>query len=121
MVSCNFVQFQVISCNTMLTTQRKKAILDELARNGQVLAGELSTAFGVSEDTVRRDLRELAAEGRLQRVHGGALPSSPAVANLAGRQAIGSEAKAAIGRAAARMIAPGQIAFIDGGTTAIQL
>ncbi|ONR53032.1 DeoR family transcriptional regulator, partial [Burkholderia cenocepacia] len=57
----------------MLTTQRKKAILDALARDGQVLAAELSVQFGVSEDTVRRDLRELAAEGLLQRVHGGAL------------------------------------------------
>ncbi|WP_109482822.1 DeoR/GlpR family DNA-binding transcription regulator [Paraburkholderia sp. C35] len=105
----------------MLTSQRKKLILDALKRDGQVLAKPMSEVFGVSEDTVRRDLRELAAEGKLQRVHGGALPSSPAVADLAGRQAIGSEAKAAIGRAAAQMIAPGQIAFVDGGTTAIQL
>jgi DeoR/GlpR family transcriptional regulator of sugar metabolism len=70
---------------------------------------------------VRRDLRELAADGRLQRVHGGALPSSPAAADLAGRQGIGSTAKAAIGKAAAQMIAPGQIAIVDGGTTAVQL
>ncbi|WP_455732205.1 DeoR family transcriptional regulator, partial [Burkholderia stabilis] len=59
----------------MLTTQRKKAILDALARDGQVLAVELSAQFDVSEDTIRRDLRELAAEGLLQRVHGGALPA----------------------------------------------
>lgn len=38
MVTCSFVQFQDISCNAMLTTQRKKAILDTLARDGQVLA-----------------------------------------------------------------------------------
>jgi DeoR/GlpR family transcriptional regulator of sugar metabolism len=105
----------------MLTSQRKKLILDALKRDGQVLAKPLSESFGVSEDTVRRDLRELAAEGKLQRVHGGALPSSPAVADLAKRRSIGSEAKAAIGRAAAQMIAPGQIAIVDGGTTAIQL
>src|ERR1700759_3831357 len=130
MVSCKFVRNQENSCNTMhaiipintmLTSQRKKMILDALKRDGQVLAKPLSEAFGVSEDTIRRDLRELAAEGKLQRVHGGALPSSPAVANLEGRRTIGSEAKAAIGRAAAKMIAPGQIAIVDGGTTAIQL
>ncbi|MGV7247087.1 DeoR family transcriptional regulator, partial [Caballeronia sp. M23-90] len=57
----------------MLTSQRKKAILDALARDGQVLAKQLSETFDVSEDTVRRDLRELAGEGLLQRVHGGAL------------------------------------------------
>ena len=105
----------------MLTSQRKQLILDALARDGQVVAKTLSVAFGVSEDTVRRDLRELAAEGRLQRVHGGALPSSPAAVDFAGRQGIGSTAKAAIGKAAAQMIAPGQIAIIDGGTTAVQL
>ncbi|MGF6757098.1 DeoR/GlpR family DNA-binding transcription regulator [Paraburkholderia sp. GAS42] len=105
----------------MLTSQRKQLILDALARDGQVVAKTLSAAFGVSEDTVRRDLRELAAEGRLQRVHGGALPSSPAAVDFAGRQGIGSTAKAAIGKAAAQMIAPGQIAIIDGGTTAVQL
>ncbi|SIT48054.1 Transcriptional regulator of sugar metabolism [Paraburkholderia piptadeniae] len=110
-----------IQANPMLTSQRKKLILDALKRDGQVLAKPLSKSFGVSEDTVRRDLRELAAEGKLQRVHGGALPSSPAVADLAKRWSIGSEAKAAIGRAAAQMIAPGQIAIVDGGTTAIQL
>ncbi|MGF6778504.1 DeoR/GlpR family DNA-binding transcription regulator [Paraburkholderia sp. GAS334] len=105
----------------MLTSQRKQLILNALARDGQVVAKTLSAAFGVSEDTVRRDLRELAAEGRLQRVHGGALPSSPAAVDFAGRQGIGSTAKAAIGKAAAQMIAPGQIAIIDGGTTAVQL
>ncbi|WP_412180104.1 DeoR family transcriptional regulator, partial [Variovorax paradoxus] len=57
----------------MLTRQRKQHILSVLARDGQVVAKPLSEALGLSEDTIRRDLRELAAEGRLQRVHGGEL------------------------------------------------
>lgn len=105
----------------MLTTQRKKAILDELARNGQVLAGELSTAFGVSEDTIRRDLRELAADGRLQRVHGGALPVSPALASFEQRQDIEAAAKRRIARRAVELIAPGQTVIVDGGTTSALL
>jgi DeoR/GlpR family transcriptional regulator of sugar metabolism len=105
----------------MLTTHRKQAILAALRRDGQVIAKALSEAFGVSEDTVRRDLRELASEGLLQRVHGGALPSSPAAADFAQRQQIGLAAKTAIARAAAQMIQPGQIAILDGGTTAVQL
>ncbi|MGQ2999858.1 MAG: DeoR family transcriptional regulator, partial [Variovorax sp.] len=64
----------------MLTRQRKQHILSVLARDGQVVAKPLSEALGLSEDTIRRDLRELAAEGRLQRVHGGALPLAPAEA-----------------------------------------
>lgn len=105
----------------MLTEQRKKAILDALARDGQVLAKALSETFGVSEDTVRRDLRELAAEGRLQRVHGGALPASPAVATFAQRQDIESTEKQTIAKAAAAMISEGQVVIIDGGTTSAHL
>ncbi|HIE4192974.1 MULTISPECIES: DeoR/GlpR family DNA-binding transcription regulator [Burkholderia] len=105
----------------MLTTQRKKAILDALARDGQVLAAELSVQFGVSEDTVRRDLRELAAEGLLQRVHGGALPASPAIAPFAQREALEAKEKRRIARRAAQMIAPGQVAIVDGGTTSALL
>ncbi|AIO34175.1 DeoR/GlpR family DNA-binding transcription regulator [Burkholderia cenocepacia] len=105
----------------MLTTQRKKAILDALTRDGQVLAVELSAQFGVSEDTVRRDLRELAAEGLLQRVHGGALPASPAVAPFAQREALETAEKRRIARRAAQMIGPGQVAIVDGGTTSALL
>ncbi|CAB3800135.1 Glycerol-3-phosphate regulon repressor [Pararobbsia alpina] len=105
----------------MLTTQRKAAILDALARDGQVLAGELSTTFGVSEDTIRRDLRELAAEGLLQRVHGGALPVSPAIAPFERRQDIESVAKRRLARHAVGMIASGQIVIVDGGTTSALL
>ena len=90
----------------MLTSQRKKAILKTLARDGQVLAKQLSETFGVSEDTVRRDLRELAGEGLLQRVHGGALPASTAVAPFAERSGLESSAKRAIATAAAAMIGP---------------
>ncbi|WP_346949014.1 DeoR/GlpR family DNA-binding transcription regulator [Dyella sp.] len=105
----------------MLTSQRKQAILAALQRDGQVVAKAMSETFGVSEDTVRRDLRELAAEGLLQRVHGGALPASPAMADFAHRQHIGAEAKSAIAHRAAQMVLPGQVVFIDGGTTCVQL
>ncbi|MFK4443419.1 DeoR/GlpR family transcriptional regulator of sugar metabolism [Caballeronia udeis] len=105
----------------MLTSQRKKAILKTLARDGQVLAKQLSETFGVSEDTVRRDLRELAGEGLLQRVHGGALPASTAVAPFAERSGLESSAKRAIATAAAAMIGTGQVVIIDGGTTSAEL
>jgi len=105
----------------MLTQQRKAHILEVLRRDGRIVAKTLSQELGLSEDTIRRDLRELAAEGLLQRVHGGALPASPALADFAGRQELAPGAKAAIGRAAARMIQPGQVVFLDGGTTAVQV
>lgn len=77
--------------------------------------------LGLSEDTIRRDLRELASEGLLQRVHGGALPASRAIADFAGRQALATEEKVAIGRAAAQLVQSGQVVFVDGGTTTVQL
>jgi DeoR/GlpR family transcriptional regulator of sugar metabolism len=121
MVSCGFVQNQENSCKLMLTSQRRKAILQALKRDGQVLAKPLAETFGVSEDTVRRDLRELAADGKLQRVHGGALPASSADAPFGERQRIESAAKRAIGKAAAGMIRTGQVVIVDGGTTSAEL
>ena len=108
----------------MLTHQRKHYLLDLLQREGQIVAKAVSDSLGMSEDTIRRDLRELAKEGLLQRVHGGALPllpRSPALAPFAGREQLSSDIKPAIGRAAAAMIQAGQVVFIDGGTTAVQL
>ncbi len=105
----------------MLTSQRKQHILDVLKREGQVIAKTLSQELGLSEDTIRRDLRELAQEGLLQRVHGGALPVSPALANFAGREDILQEEKVAIGKAAARLIKNRQVVILDGGTTAVQV
>lgn len=104
----------------MLTTERKAHILAVLQRDRRLVAKTLSEELSLSEDTIRRDLRELASEGLLQRVHGGALPASPALADFAGRQQIASEGKVAIGRAAAGLVRPGQIIFVDGGTTAVQ-
>jgi DeoR/GlpR family transcriptional regulator of sugar metabolism len=105
----------------MLTTHRKQQILAILKQSGQVIAKDVSLSMGVSEDTIRRDLRELAQEGLLQRVHGGALPASPAVADFAGRELLTPDGKVAIGRAAASMIQPGQVVILDGGTTARQV
>jgi DeoR/GlpR family transcriptional regulator of sugar metabolism len=105
----------------MLTRQRKELILARLRAEGQVVAKVVAQETGLSEDTIRRDLRELAAEGRLQRVHGGALPSSPALADLPGRRTVAQSGKAAVGQAAAAMVQPRSCVFLDGGTTTAEL
>jgi DeoR/GlpR family transcriptional regulator of sugar metabolism len=105
----------------MLTAERRQHILATLRRDGKVLASELSAALGVSEDTIRRDLRELAEAGLLQRVHGGALPRSPASASFAARQSQAPAAKEAIARAAAQLLRDGQVIILDGGTTTLQV
>ena len=105
----------------MLSAQRRQIILDRLAQSGQVSVTTLSLEWAVSEDTVRRDLRDLAAEGLVQRVHGGALPSSPALANYERREVLSIDSKTRLGKAAANLIQAGQVVAIDGGTSNLQL
>lgn len=105
----------------MLTQQRKRHLLDVLKSAGRIVAKESAISLGVSEDTVRRDLRELAADGLLLRVHGGALPASRATENLAARSTISMAEKSALARAAAGLIRAEQVIFLDGGTTTLEL
>ncbi|MDM9626750.1 DeoR/GlpR family DNA-binding transcription regulator [Rhizobium sp. S152] len=105
----------------MLTTQRKSLILDILSRDGQVIAKRVAEEFSLSEDTIRRDLREMAAEGLLKRVHGGALPIAPALPDFSARREVASQAKQKLGAKAAGMIQPGQMIFLDGGTTTAEV
>lgn len=101
----------------MLTTERKAIILERLARDGKVVAKELAREMGLPEDTLRRDLRGLAADGLLQRVHGGALPASPDLPDFSTRKAIGVGEKGGLGGFAAGLVEPNMTIFIDGGTT----
>jgi DeoR/GlpR family transcriptional regulator of sugar metabolism len=105
----------------MLTAERRQFILEILRRDQKVLSSELSAVLNVSEDTIRRDLRELASSGRLKRVHGGALLTSPATASYADRQKQAPKEKEAIARAAAKLVCPGQVVILDGGTTTLQV
>jgi DeoR/GlpR family transcriptional regulator of sugar metabolism len=105
----------------VLTAERRQAILVRLEQDGKVVASELVDALGVSEDTVRRDLRELAAGGLVQRVHGGALPPPPAAASFAQRLEIAPEAKAHLAEAALPLLESARVLVLDGGTTALEL
>ena len=105
----------------MLTAQRKQLIIERLKQDGQIIAKNLAHELGTSEDTIRRDLRELAATGKLQRVHGGALPASEAVGDLRVREQVSVQDKIELGRAGAAMIKPGQVVILDGGTTSLQI
>jgi DeoR/GlpR family transcriptional regulator of sugar metabolism len=120
------VQFHFISRifkenDAMMTAERRRSIMQILQRDGKVLATDLSKSLRVSEDTIRRDLRELADAGMLLRVHGGALPSSPTTASFTERQHQSPEAKVAIARAAVGLIRQGQVIILDGGTTPLQV
>lgn len=101
----------------MLPQERQQWILDRLRQSGRVVAVELATEFAVSEDSVRRDLRELAAQGLCKRVYGGALPLSAVVAPLKQRRQEHAGRKLALGRKAATLVRQGQVLLIDAGST----
>jgi DeoR/GlpR family transcriptional regulator of sugar metabolism len=107
----------------MLSAERKTRILEGIGHDGRVVASELSRRFNVSEDTIRRDLRELAAEGLLHRVYGGALPlpKAPIPLNYALRASQAPAAKTAIAKAAAALFKSGQVIAFDGGTTPLEV
>ncbi len=105
----------------LIKEERQAMMLAALEREGKLLASEWSERLNISVDTIRRDLRELSRLKKLQRVHGGALPRSKSVPAYAERQQHEPAAKAAIGRAAAKLVQNGQLIFIDGGTTNLQL
>ena len=100
-----------------LPIERHAAILLRLREEGRVMAGDLAHAFGTSEDTIRRDLRDLAAAGLCRRVYGGALPVSPASGPLRERRENGRAAKLSLGRAAAALSGWGDVVLIDAGST----
>jgi DeoR/GlpR family transcriptional regulator of sugar metabolism len=103
---------------TTLPAQRRQEIL-RAVRSGAAHVADLAETFGVSEMTVRRDLRALAHEGRIERVRGGALRVSgePPFEETAVER-LG--AKNRIGAAAAALVVDGQTVMIDIGTTTLQ-
>jgi len=105
----------------MLTAERRNEILIRLNRDGKVVASELVDELGVSDDTVRRDLRELAADGLVQRVHGGALPPTTPMPSFAQRLQVSREAKGHLAEAALPLLEGAQVIVLDGGTTSLEL
>lgn len=107
--------------NGRLGAERRQLVLDRLARDGKVVAAQLVEELGVSEDTVRRDLRDLAARGLVQRVHGGALPAAPSTGPFADRRTTAVAAKAELAFAALEAIVAARVVFLDGSTTNLEV
>jgi DeoR/GlpR family transcriptional regulator of sugar metabolism len=100
-----------------LPRERQQWILERLRSHGRVVSVELAQTFRVSEDAVRRDLRELAAQGLCKRVYGGALPLSAAATPLKQRRHEHAERKAALARKAVTLVRQNQVLLMDAGST----
>ena len=109
------------------TSQRRLQISELVRQQGSVQVSRLADRFGVSAQTVRKDLRYLAERGVMERAYGGAIDSgvigngSPAEPNYEAKITSYLAEKRRIGVRAATLIKPGDTVAIDSGTTAIQL
>lgn len=104
---------------------RRAQIVRIVQENQRVAVDDLAAALAISRETIRRDLNELAAQGRLRKIHGGATLADP---RLIGADAEGAfqtrllentAAKRAIARSAVQLFEPGDTLFVDTGTTTL--
>lgn len=106
--------------STPLAAQRRELILDTVRRKGAVRVAALVEQLKVSDMTIRRDLDVLARAGSVEKVHGGAVRTSGTTSDEPGFEtkfALKSAAKAAVADAAAKLVKPGSVVAISGGTT----
>lgn len=104
----------------MLKKERQAYILQQINVHNKVLSSDLCVRLDVSEDTVRRDLHELDEEGKLTKVHGGALSKSFHF-KLQRNDIYSEPAKRIIAEKAAALITDGMFVLLSGGTTIIEL
>ncbi|GAB4410765.1 MAG: DeoR/GlpR family DNA-binding transcription regulator [Bacteroidia bacterium] len=105
----------------MLKEERHNYILESLRSRNKVLTIELSQALEVSEDTIRRDLKELAEAGQVKKVHGGAVSHSLNPYHYKDREIYAHEDKILLAEKAKHLIRDHQVVIMDGGTTNTEL
>ncbi len=104
----------------MLKEERQAYIIKQINLHNKVLSSDLSTELNVSEDTVRRDLNELAENGKIFKVHGGALSKSfhhP----FTEKETYAKESKKEIAKKALKLIHDDMVILVGGGTTMIEI
>lgn len=109
----------------LLPAERRSRILEQTRAHGSVRVADLAQTLNVSEMTVRRDLDQLAQEGELHKVHGGARLAAPgAVSEEPGflrKSRLHQKQKSAVARTAAALVKPGMSVFLNSGTTTFAL
>ena len=113
----------------MYIEERRKKILDILSNTGRVDVTQLAEDFGISKETIRRDLKVLEETQQLRRTHGGAIVNASASSDYSEyselpaniRSTLNIESKKVICRLAASKINDGDTIFVDNSTTCIYL
>lgn len=116
-------QVKAIYQEGLLAANRQKEIVKLTLQSQSVRVAHLSKVFGVTEETIRRDLEKLESEGQLKRIHGGAVPLKDGSMELPliERTVQNIEAKRKIGQKAACFIQDGDIVALDSSTTCLEL
>ncbi|MDV7143416.1 DeoR/GlpR family DNA-binding transcription regulator [Tropicimonas sp. TH_r6] len=107
------------SLNTPETRQQR--LRERVADGEALILTKLAAEFDVSIDTIRRDLLALEAEGKVQRVRGGALPVAPPSVPVMERLDCGRATGDRLARAALPLVEDGMVLMLDGGTSVLQL
>jgi DeoR/GlpR family transcriptional regulator of sugar metabolism len=105
----------------MLKKERQAYILHQLGLHNRVLSSSLCTEINVSEDTIRRDLQELAEEGKVIKVHGGALSQSFNQVHFTSDGVYSRDQKKKIAQKAISLISNGMFILTSGGTTIMEM
>ncbi len=105
----------------MLKEERFRVILNEVALHNRVLLTDIAESLDVSIDTIRRDVKELDAEQKLRKVHGGAISLGFVNFNPKNQNIYAIEEKTKIAEKAVSLLKEGSVLLIDGGTTCVEL
>lgn len=105
----------------MLKEERQQTILSEVELHNRILLTDIADVLDVSIDTVRRDVKELDAENKLKKVHGGAISLGFTSSSVRNDNIYRLEQKSKIAEKALDLLKPGGVIFIDGGTTCSEL
>jgi len=105
----------------MLRKERHHYILQKIRLDSKVVSSDLSSELKVSEDTIRRDLRELSTNGAILKVHGGAIAANKHIFQYRKEEIIDYELKQVIAQKAIPLIKDNSVIIMSGGTTNLEL
>lgn len=105
----------------MLKEERQQTILNEVELHNRVLLTDIAETLDVSVDTIRRDVKELDAEQKLRKVHGGAISLGFTTNSTRNTHIYALDDKLKIAGKAITLLKDGGVIFIDGGTTCLEL
>lgn len=113
--------FEALEPKRLKKAERRKQIVLELRLKPHVRVTDLAAQFGVTTETVRRDMEQLSEEGLLRRAHGGASAAGPGVhRSLDERRLDRIAERERLGRFAATLVSDGDTIMIDAGTTTME-